>query len=454
MKNSLSLFQNVKFNVWLLAVIAAASLLGTLIPQVTEVPEKVQAFMAQSPKLGALFQTLDIFNLYYSWWYCGLLGLLAFDVIVCKLIFVKFPGFHTFQDEEWQDSILEKCDYKRNFQIPGSLQGNLQKIVTGLKNQYYSVQLRNSNQAESVTILAARHRLQRYGSWVSHVSILAILAANLTGALYGFKEVVTLPEGTSSKMQHRPWTVTCDQFTVDWYKDSSVPKTFSSDLRLFEAGRLAEERKVIVNQPLEYKRVRFYQASYGPYLKEAQIGFFLRKDPKRSPKVRVQLDEDVSVPGTPYSLRILQFVPDFSLTEKKEVVSRSPHPQNPALQVLVSKGGKPLIAPWVFEKFPGLQMPPVQKEDEFILVLADYVPSYYTGLQVAYDPGADFFWIGCSILVLGLAALFYLNQRKLYLFLKSGVSGLSTEIRVGGFSSRGAAFENEFGKIAHSIETV
>jgi cytochrome c biogenesis protein len=445
-------FQNIKFNIGLFSALALASVLGTLIPQFQENPDKVQEFIKHSPKLGTLFEKLSLFNIYYSWWFIGLLGLLAFDVIVCKLIFGKFPGLATFKKQDQSLTKVHSQPFKitwHSHQPPEQLSD---KIIKILEKQRYHITKIKQNSRHQIILLAAKHRLQRFGSWISHVSILLILLANLTGALYGFREVLHIPEGTRLPMQNRPWTVACDQFTVDWYGNTNTPKTFASQIRLFDNEKLVENKRILVNEPLEYKKTRFYQATYGPYLKKARIGFFLRKTPKKSPTVEVHLDEDVSVPGTPYSLRILQFIPDFSMDENRKISSRSAQPNNPALQILVSKNGKPLKAPWVFENYPMLQMPPPQQEDEFILILANYVPSYYTGLQIAYDPGADLFWIACTILVLGLMTLFYLHHRKIWVVIKKEEHSKETDLHIGAFSSRGKSFELEFQELVSQLQ--
>lgn len=464
MKKILVPFQNVKFNIWLFVVLALASVVGTLIPQVMENPDRVQEFISHSPKWGLIFQKLHFFNIYYSWWYVGLLGLLAFNVIVCKIIFGKFPGWNRFKKKEFGINFISSQSFKKDWVTTLSLQESAHQMTQVLREKRYKVERVPTGSMlngvvthlaeERIAFCASRQGVQRFGSWVSHISILIILMANFTGALYGFREVLNIVESGSAKMQNRSWVVACDKFTVDWYSNSSTPKTFASDLRIFEGEKLVQEKRILVNQPLEYKKIRFYQASYGPHLKEARVGFFLRKNPKKSPTVTLHLDEDVPVPGTPYSLRILQFIPDFSLDEKREVSSRSVHPKNPALQILISKNGNPLKAPWIFENFPTLQMPPVQKEDEFILVLANYVPAFYTGLQIAYDPGADLFWIGCTILVLGLMTLFYLHRRELWLLLEKGDNGEGTKVTLSGFSSRGKYFEREFLQLADDLKWI
>ncbi|OGR56722.1 MAG: hypothetical protein A3I11_05865 [Elusimicrobia bacterium RIFCSPLOWO2_02_FULL_39_32] len=454
MKNALTPFRNIKFNIYLFAVLALASLVGTLIPQMPENPDRVKEFIQNSPKWGAFFEKIEFFNIYYSWWYIGLLALMAFNLIVCKIIFDKFPGLKTFKKEELEPSVLEKLSFQKSWMTNLTQAEFLERAKQALHSKRYTLKVIQEQESENCKIFASKYGFQRFGSWVSHISILIVLAANLTGALYGFRETLNLTEGTASRMQNRPWTVACDKFRVDWYPQTSTPKTFASSLRVFEKGLLVENKEIVVNEPLEYKKVRFYQASYGPYLKEARIGFFLRKDPKKSPTVTLRLDEESPVPGTPYSLRILQFIPDFSMDENRQVSSRSVQANNPALQILVSRNGKPFKAPWIFENFPTLQMPPVQKEDEFILVLAEYVPAYYTGLQIAYDPGADFFWIACSILVLGLMVLFYFHQRKIWIFLSKDSLTLGTQIRMGAASSRGRSFENEFLGLVQELEKV
>lgn len=453
MKKYLTVFQNIKFNVWLFSALAVASILGTLIPQIPENPDKVREFLAHSPKIGAIFEKAQLFNIYFSWWFVGLLGLLAFDVIVCKLIFAKFPGLHTFRKKDRDPSLLSGLEWKEEWRTRLKMGQAAQKIEERLEKRKYKVGIFPVGGGDKMAVLAARHRLQRFGSWVSHIAILLILLSNLTGALYGFKEILNIVEGTHQKMQNRPWTVACDQFIVEWYPDSSTPRTFASDLRLYDGGVLAETRRIVVNEPLEYKKVRFYQASYGPYLKEARVGFFMRKDPKRSPAVTLHLDEEVPVPGTPYSLRILQFIPDFSMGEDMRPESRSVHPHNPALQVQISRDGKPLRAPWIFQNFPGMQMPPVEEGDDFVPVLAEYVPSFYTGLQIAYDPGADLFWISCAVLVLGLMVLFYMHHRKVWIFLEPDADGKGAKITAGGYSSRGRAFQAEFARLVHELKS-
>ncbi len=51
-------------------------------------------------------------------------------------------------------------------------------------------------------------------------------------------------------------------------------------------------------------------------------------------------------------------------------------------------------------------------------MLEDYDQVYYTGLQLAKDPGMNIVWIGSAILVIGLCIMFYLPHRKLWLVIR------------------------------------
>src|SRR5262245_14397801 len=116
MKHYLAPFKNIKFNIALFAMIALASVAGTLIPQIPENPERVQEFMAAHPQWGWGLKAAGFFNIYYSWWYIGMLGLLAFNVVVCKLIFGKFPGFHTFKQAEKEALALQGQPFQKKWQ--------------------------------------------------------------------------------------------------------------------------------------------------------------------------------------------------------------------------------------------------------------------------------------------------------------------------------------------------
>src|SRR6185369_14986578 len=95
----------------------------------------------------------------------------------------------------------------------------------------------------------------------------------MIGSLFGFKGNVNIPEGESvSKVVSRSgkeidlgFSVRCEKFSVAYYNNGS-PREFKSILTILENGKPVPDHtnvRVIVNDPLTYKGITFYQSSYG-----------------------------------------------------------------------------------------------------------------------------------------------------------------------------------------------
>lgn len=79
----------------------------------------------------------------------------------------------------------------------------------------------------------------------------------------------------------------------------------------------------------------------------------------------------------------------------------------------------------------------------FIPVLEDFDQVYYTGLQLARDPGMNVVWIGSALLVFGLCIMFYVSHRRIWVVLRPEAGKVSA--RVAGSSNRNPmVFEREF----------
>ncbi|MEJ2691269.1 MAG: cytochrome c biogenesis protein ResB [Deltaproteobacteria bacterium] len=75
-------FASVKLALTVLILLAAVSIIGTLIKQGQEPSYYVQEY---GTNLARFFQALDITNMYRSWWFSALLCLFAVNLIVCSI---------------------------------------------------------------------------------------------------------------------------------------------------------------------------------------------------------------------------------------------------------------------------------------------------------------------------------------------------------------------------------
>ena len=93
-------FTSVKLTIVLLLSLATTSIIGTLIPQNEDPQAYFQAF---GGVLYQLFNLLDLFDMYHSWWFQLLIILLTANIIVCsidrmssnrRILFVRNPSFN------------------------------------------------------------------------------------------------------------------------------------------------------------------------------------------------------------------------------------------------------------------------------------------------------------------------------------------------------------------------
>jgi hypothetical protein len=86
--------RSIRFAIILMALIAAASLVGTLIEQGPYNPDAAIARYGRA--LGLLIGLLGLNQLYSAWWFLGLLALLALSVAVCTFSGARFSLRKTF----------------------------------------------------------------------------------------------------------------------------------------------------------------------------------------------------------------------------------------------------------------------------------------------------------------------------------------------------------------------
>jgi len=110
-----------------------------------------------------------------------------------------------------------------------------------------------------------------FGVYIIHVSILIIIAGAIVGSLMGFEGIMNIPEGESTNTARivRPntvkkfdFTVRCDSFSIEYYSNG-MPKEYRSNLSFIKDNKVAYQGPLLVNHPITFQDIRFYQASYG-----------------------------------------------------------------------------------------------------------------------------------------------------------------------------------------------
>ena len=87
----------------------------------------------------------------------------------------------------------------------------------------------------------------------------------------------------------------------------------------------------------------------------------------------------------------------------------------------------------------------------FYLQLESFEHLESSGLQITVSPGKNTVYIGCTMLVIGVFMLFYIQQRRFWIWMRPGETG--TEVLFAGTSLRPSTdFDHEFAKLAAGLK--
>jgi cytochrome c biogenesis protein len=401
-------FCSLKLAVITLILLATTSIIGTVIEQ-GKTPEEMAAKHGWSLDfLRFLDQTLNAFDMYHSWWFLALMALFAVNLICCSI--KRFPHvWKTVREPKLiaDDGLFRTLSNVEEVVVAkGTMDEVRAKAVAFLGARFAAPQV--TEQDGKLYLYAEKGAWSRFGVYVTHASILIIFIGAAIGNVWGYKAYVNIVEGSSI---NQVWprggkepidigfSVRCDDFRVEFYDGSTRPKLFSSDLVVLENGQEVVKKTIIVNDPLNYRGLTFYQSSYGP-AGDATFRFRVRERATGETFERViRQNEHAPLPGG-YS---------FAVTNSTQSYDKF----GPAVQMHVNtpdgRHGNNFI---VLQNFPEFD---AQRGGEFIFSLLDMEQRYYTGLQVAKDPGVWVVWLGCFLMVVGSCGAFFLSHRRLWI---------------------------------------
>jgi len=527
----------------LLVLLALASVIGTILKQNQEQVDYLTQF-------GTLwynvFRSLGLFDMYHAGWFMGLLGFLMLSLVVC--LWRHTPRM--IRDMRKRkvviaDKSLQRFHHLRHWKLN---KADLTQIIETVQSALPGWEQKTAEDDGKTYVRADKGRWSKWGYILVHSAILVILAGGWIGAQYGFRGTMTVVEGgkdntisfvkgTGTGHLKMPFDIRCDDFFIDFYP-TGMPKAFRSTLSIIDNGKtVVDHKKIIVNEPLYYKGVRIYQASFGDGGSDIQLKLFRLGADKvetvktkvyetwRDPKTGVSLEftnfrpfniENMANPGEPKEFKDLGPAVEFilrgpSLKPVKVKTFMRPfvmNGQNRGNLMLVSLTGEerdyePFSlgldfsqpTDWkLYKNFVDVLKKQRGKNSEtanfaafksamnkvfgdkrpknfqqigarviqgmgnlsrvpwpFIPVLEDYDQIYYTGLELAQDPGMNTVWVGSAALVIGLCIMFYMPHRKLWLVLQQ--RGNHVEVTMGGMTNRNKlGFEQEFHGVLMKME--
>ena len=462
-------FTSLKLTVVLLIILALVSIIGTVVDQ-TNPDKNIKMLVglfgpANAPGALNFLVKSGLTNMYHSWWFVGLLIMLSTNITVCTLERLPRVLHMVFRAQEpITDEALKTIPLKREFKAKGDIEAVKLQVSSAMKASGFS-----PKQAETDGIshyYAETGKYSRLGVYITHISVIIIFIGALIGSFWGFKGYIQIAEGQSTNkigLINKPllrhfgdevpmdFQIRCDKFELKMYEGSQMPSDYLSDLTVLDGGKEVMHKKIRVNDPLEYKGIRFFQSSYGvaPGMATVVLRAVPRGGQGQVRDYNLQKDKPVQMEGGEYTLVMDQVAPDVAMGPNNQLVAQSDQfkGRGAAVVKFLDANGNTVDDAVILNEEPDSQ----PKKVPFTLGIMNYKGPYYTGLQVTYDPGVWVVWTGCTLMVLGIMIAFFTYHKRVWIRLQRGEKGQVIITAAGSANKNRKAYEEDFGRMLDKL---
>jgi cytochrome c biogenesis protein len=443
-------FTSVKLALFLIFAITAAVFAGTMLdqapPSIISDPAAYSQWLTRAEgKYGEIptriFDFLGLFNVFHTLWFRALLGLLVINIVVCTLN--RWKGIYrtAFPPRiRMTDAFFQHARYNASYLVSGTAEEAAATVRHGLKRARYRVSMESD--PESVALYADRNRFSRFGTFVSHLSLVLLLAGTVVGGIWGVSDPeFIVPEGITRDVGlGSGLSVRLEHFTDEYYVEGP-PKDFRSDLVILRDGEEVKRGTARVNSPLTYGGMKFHQSFFG-----------------QTAVMKVAGDDGTMLYDGPVPLA-------WTTREgSRPVGSFSLASENLDIWVIGPRSGEndPLVPAGemrveVYETTSGAlrtatNLSQGAERDISGLTFTFVREGRFTGLSVVKDPGVNIIWIASALMIIGLVMLFYMPHRRLWASCKATENG-ATEVRIAMTGQRDSQVTAEFEKVRQRVGT-
>src|SRR5437868_968150 len=340
-RNAWQTLSSIKTGVVLIILVVIFSAAGTVILQrpMTEPDDMARAY---SPAMLRFLDATGLTDVFHARWFVALMIFVSLSIIAASV--ERFPN-------AWRYFARPYKSPDQNFRRALPLQvtipisddeqglGAAERILRkhGLKSERIV-------RTDSFSLFAERSRISEMAVYIVHASLLLIFLGGIIDALVGWRGFLMLTPGKAGNQiemktgiaRTLPFSIRCESAGEETYSDGT-PKKYWSKLAVVDNGKDVTNKEIVVNDPLVYQGVRFYQASYGRTGKLDQV--VLDATPAKggaSQQISLAMNQAVALdPDT--TVQLVEFIPDF-VVQDGHVYARSSDVVNPAVHmVLVSK---------------------------------------------------------------------------------------------------------------------
>lgn len=441
----------IKTGVVLLILVVIFAAAGTIVLQrpVTD-PEEMQR--AYSPHALRLLDAAGLTDVFHAWWFVALMILVSISIIAASI--ERFPNAwryyarpYKYPEENFRRAHHPQQQVAITDEESGLVASERALHAMGFKPERVV-------REDHFAIFAERSRISEMAVYIVHASLLLIFAGGIIDGLYGWRGTLNLNEGETSNIvelrngatKALPFAIRCDAAGQENYQDGS-PKKWWSKLTVVKNGQDIQKKEIVVNDPLVYAGVRFYQSSFGPNGKVEQLVLEATsaKTGEKKP-VAFALNESAALDAET-TVQFAEFIPDYAFRDG-QVYRRSNQLGSPAARLVVStKAGKYNV--WL----PEMEGVGENATSPYQFEATDLKLGHFTGLQVSQEPGQWGVWAGVVLMGIGLSFVFYVVHMRFWAVPVRDTKTGKYTLWLGGAANRNRdAFEQRFNDLVAAIE--
>ncbi|HLZ42781.1 MAG TPA: cytochrome c biogenesis protein ResB [Candidatus Sulfotelmatobacter sp.] len=444
---------SIKTGVVLIILVVIFAAAGTVILQrpITE-PDDLQR--AYSPAMLRFLDAAGLTDVFHAPWFVALMILVSLSIIAASV--ERFPNSWRYFARPYKspdEGFRRVLPIQAQIPIADDEQG-----LSAAERALHHLGLRSERivRTDSFSLFSERHRISEMAVYMVHASLLLIFLGGIVDALYGWHGFVTLNPGSASNQielrnggtRALPFSIRCDATGEETYTDGT-PKKYWSKLAIVENGREVSRKEIVVNDPLVYQGVRFYQASYGRTGKLDQLTVnAARADGKGVPQeISLKMNQAVALDADT-KVEVTEFIPDY-VVQDGHVYARSNDVTNPAVHMVVTSAKTGQSVNYWLPEIPGIAE---NASSPYTFDPKDLKTGLFTGLQVSHEPGQWAVWGGVILMAIGLTFVFYVVHMRFWIVPVQGANG-GLALWVGGSANRNRdAFEQTFKKVVEQIQ--
>jgi cytochrome c biogenesis protein len=431
----------------LLGALALLTLAGTLLAQApAEFKGDPRAYAdwldSVRPKYGGwtgILDALGLFSVFSSIWFKGILVLLSASLISCSVRNVpRLWRIATRPRMVMTEAFFARAPHRESITSDVDPRTALDTVRRTFRSHHFRTSIKRDG--DDVHICADRFRWGPFGRIVAHLSFVVVLIGAALSATGGFREEgFAVPVGGKARVGHgTDLTVEARSFSDSYYA-SGEPRDYASQLVLYENGTPVKSQEVRVNHPMRYGGVSIYQSFFGP----AEVIRATDSDGKvlfnRGVPLLYGSSDETHIVGRfslpEQGLTVFAVAPQSGEVDPRigagqtQIEVYRPGSDTPVGFRVLSQGQPARIA--------GIDFTFVRERQ-------------FAGLTVARDPGSSLIWIGSTLLVLGICAVFFFPHRRVRAVVRP--RGNSSEIGVAAIRRRDPAFADQFQELAKDIK--